>query len=289
MEVRTNKIGDIRKYYFQKLKDLFNEKEANALIFELIKEYAGLNKSVVLSDPEKTLSESELLKIHFGVKQLLNKKPIQYITGKVDFFGLNLKVTPDVLIPRPETEEMVGMMLKEIPEDRSLKILDIGTGSGCIAITLKKKLPNSEIIAIDISEPALEVARVNAESNHVNIDFHKIDILNLTQRSSLPDFDWVVSNPPYVSLIEKKQMDKNVLEFEPSIALFPTGDDPLIFYRAIATFCLDHLKPKSIFLCEVNQYLGIQTKNIFDDLGFFDLKLKKDLSGNTRFLCGRRK
>jgi len=288
MHVRTNRIGDIRKHYCQKLKEVYHDKEADVLIFELIKEYAALKKSVVLSNPEKTLSESELLKIHFGVKELLDKKPIQYITGKAEFYGLNFKVTPDVLIPRPETEEMVGMILREFPKDRALKILDVGTGSGCIAITLKKKLPNSEIMAIDISRAALEIAKINSESNQVNIDFQKIDFLDPVQINLLPEFDWIVSNPPYVRSVEKKQMDRNVLEFEPSIALFPPEDDPLIFFRAIATFCLDHLKPKSFFYCEINQYLGKETKRIFSDLGFVDLKISKDLSGNTRFISGKR-
>ena len=192
MEVRTNKIGDIRSHYRLKLAQLYNDREADTLLFQLLSDITQMSKAHILSFPEKTISESELLRVHFGVKDLLKNKPIQYIIGNAEFYGLNFKVNSKVLIPRPETEELVEMVIKNIPENEPRKVLDVGTGSGCIAIAIKKLRSLCDILAIDISEFALEMAQQNAVLNNVQVQFKKVDFLKKNQVQLLPKFDIVV-------------------------------------------------------------------------------------------------
>ncbi len=284
MEVKSNKIADIRKFYKQKLLNLYSENEADSLLFMLFFEFTYLRKSDVILNPDQTISESELLKIHFAVKDLLNNKPIQYILGKTEFYGLTFKVNTDVLIPRPETEELVERIIKENNTDNNLRILDIGTGSGCIAISLKKYLPAAEITAIDISAGALNIATKNAIENDVEITFRQIDFLDFFARDKLPDFDIIVSNPPYVRILEKEQIKKNVLDFEPDMALFVENDNPFIFYNAIAAFAKNHLQAKGKVYCEINQYLGEETADVFQKAGFKEIVLAEDINGNERIL-----
>ena len=288
MEVRTNRLEDIRKYYRTKLAEMFTEREADVLTFQLLTEFTGNTKVEILGHPDRTVTESELLKIHFGVKDLLNNKPIQYITGKAEFYGMTFNVNSKVLIPRPETEELVEQVIKNSPKDKSKKILDIGTGSGCIAISIKKFLPESNITAIDISSFALEVASENARLNNVEVNFLRIDFLDKVARSSLGDYDIVVANPPYIRQSEKIYLNKNVLDYEPSGALFVEDKDPLIFYRAIAEFCKSYLKENGWFYCELNQFLHKEVAEVFEESAFRDIQVDLDLFGNFRFILGRR-
>ena len=284
MEVRTNKIGDIRSHYRLKLAQLYNDREADTLLFQLLSDITQMSKAHILSFPEKTISESELLRVHFGVKDLLKNKPIQYIIGNAEFYGLNFKVNSKVLIPRPETEELVEMVIKNIPENEPRKVLDVGTGSGCIAIAIKKLRPLCDILAIDISEFALEMAQQNAVLNNVQVQFKKVDFLKKNQVQLLPKFDIVVSNPPYVRNSEKLMMKKNVLDYEPSLALFVDDDNPLIFYEALASFCETNLQAGGMLFAEINQYLSAETEQLFTGNGFKNVNIEKDLFGNDRFL-----
>lgn len=289
MEVRSNKLGDIRSHYRRKLAEVYSEQEADILLFNLMVEFTGYTRAEILANRENTISESELLKIHFGAKELMNHKPLQYIIEKAEFYGLNFKVNSKVLIPRPETEELVDRIIKTgIPFEKA-KIIDIGTGSGCIAITLKKYFPKAEIIAVDISEFALGVASYNANRNNVSIDFRKLDFLYELARKKLGSFDLIVSNPPYVRPSEKELMKKNVIDYEPPVALYVDEQDPLTFYRAIATFCKYHLNKNGNFFCEINQYLGHEIVKIFVSEGFLDTEISEDMFGNTRFISGTKK
>lgn len=284
MKVKSNKIADIRRFYKQKLLDLYSENEADSLLFMLFSDFVNLSKSDVVLNPGKIVSEQELLKIEFAVKDLLNNKPIQYILGKAEFYDMTFEVSPDVLIPRPETEELVDLILKENTVSSEIAILDVGTGSGCIAISLKKHLQNSAVTAIDISPGALDVAGKNAQLNNVIINFRQIDFLDNNQRKKLPEFDIIVSNPPYVRRSEKKQMKRNVLDYEPDAALFVDDEDPLRFYVAIAEFAKEHLKMNGKIYCEINQYLGDKTTKAFTDRGFEKVNIIEDINGNERFL-----
>lgn len=284
MEVKSNRIGDIRSHYRLKLVNHYEEREADQLLFILFEEFAGLSKSKILSDPFNTISESELLKIHFGVKDLMNYKPIQYILGKTDFYGLELEVNADVLIPRPETEELIEFVIKACKCLKNPRILDIGTGSGCIAILLKKNFPIAEVIALDISAGALRTAKRNAKKNHTDIKFFQEDFLSRESWVHHDSYDFIVSNPPYVQRSEMYSMGKNVLKYEPAVALFADENDPLLFYRTIAEFAYQYLKETGTLFCEINQYLGKEILLIMKESGFASSRIEQDLKGNDRFV-----
>jgi release factor glutamine methyltransferase len=284
MEVRSNRIGDIRSHYRRKLCDVYEEKEADNLLFMVIMEYTGLSKAAVLTNHEQAVSESELLKIHFAVKDLLKEKPIQYILGKTEFYGLPFLVNSKVLIPRPETEELVEAILQQYKNTQRVSILDIGTGSGCIPITIKKYIPIAEVSSIDVSSFALEVAQENAKLNNVEIDFRVFDILDRDSWQNLKMFDVIVSNPPYVRNLEKVKMKKNVLEYEPKMALFVEDSNPLIFYKSIAEFGQKHLYPGGKIYCEINQYLAEETKELFEQNKYVNVQIFKDMLENARII-----
>jgi release factor glutamine methyltransferase len=284
MEVRSNRIGDIRSHYRRKLCEAFEEREADNMLFMVMMEFTGLSKAGILMNHEQAVSESELLKIHFAVKDLLKNKPVQYVLGKTEFYGLPFIVNSKVLIPRPETEELVALVIDEVKPENNLRILDIGTGSGCIAIALKENFPKAQIIAIDVSSFALEVARENAKRNSVEIDFRVCDFLNKDSWNTLGIFDVVISNPPYVRHLEKVQMKSNVLDYEPEIALFVENGNPLLFYAQIAEFGKKHLHKDGRIFCEINQYLHKETVNLFEQYTYKDVQVLKDIFGNFRIV-----
>jgi release factor glutamine methyltransferase len=239
--------------------------------------------------PEKELSSIEIEKFESAIHRLSLHEPIQYIIGETEFLGLKFKVDEHVLIPRPETEELVQWLLDDIRESKNpsnLKILDIGTGSGCIAISLAKNLPNAEIFALDISEKALKTAKENAGLNKVKVNFIQADILNLEALAG--KFDIIVSNPPYVREMEKTEMHRNVLENEPDLALYVKDTDPLIFYKKITKLAEESLIKEGNLYFEINQYLANETEEILKNFGF-KTGLKKDIFGNYRMLRGRKK
>lgn len=255
-------------------------------------------------EPDIRLSESEMLKIHFAVKDLLKNKPIQYIIGETEFCELKFKVNENVLIPRPETAEMIYKIVNESPSQSQSStansqklILDIGTGSGCIAISLAKMLPESHVYALDISEKALVVAKENAKINDANITFIQDDIFTMTKTitktitktmtktMTQTKFDIIVSNPPYVRELEKADMRDNVLKWEPYKALFVSDDNPLIFYRKILEFAKTHLNNNGEIWFEINEYLSKEMIDLCHELGFSNVKMHKDFRGKERIMA----
>ena len=293
----SNLVRDCRRYYASELEKIYGSDEANALVMILLEHYFGIDRVKIAMEPELRLSESELLTLHFAVKELLKNKPVQYILGETEFCGMRFFVDENVLIPRPETEEMVKNIAShrdkaclvrtgcDVETDGRPSIIDIGTGSGCIAISLAKLLKNSVVTAVDVSEKALEVAKKNAEANGVDVNFIKDDILNPQNPELIENkYDIIVSNPPYVCESEKSEMRANVLDYEPSTALFVSDNDPLIFYRKILEFAQKTLKPDGEVWFEINEKLGKETKDLCLELGFKDAEIIKDFRERDRVL-----
>ncbi len=281
MKVPSNSARDVRKYYASLLSQLYDDREALCIIELLLEKYFGMSRIDIALNDGLRLNESELLKINSSVKELLTGKPIQYLLGETEFCGLRFIVDENVLIPRPETAEIVERII-----DNSVggeKILDLGTGSGCIAVTLAKKIQDAAVTAIDISEGALSIARRNAEYSNVKVDFRHDDILNLHLGED-EQFDIIVSNPPYVCESEKQQMHKNVKDFEPSEALFVHDDDPLIFYRAIFETAKGHLRKNGVIYLEINEKFGAEMRNLALGSRFAEIKVLKDFREKERFL-----
>lgn len=284
MKVPSNSVKDIRNYYCEQLCSIYDKDESNAMILILLEHYFNIDRVKMTLEPNLRLSESEMLKIHFAVKDLLKSKPIQYIIGETEFCDLKFKVNENVLIPRPETSEMVGIIANSHQQSAVSKILDIGTGSGCIAISLAKAFPKSQVYAMDISEEALKVAKENAINNNVNVTFIQDDILTPTQTLTQTEFDIIVSNPPYVRELEKSEMRDNVLKWEPHNALFVSDDDPLIFYRKILEFASTHLNDNGEVWFEINEFLGKEMTSLCRRFGFSDVKIFKDFRDKERFI-----
>lgn len=265
------------------LKEFFPSQEIQSFQKIIFEKKLGLAYHKIYLNPT-FLIKSEDAEMIFEIVSLLKlQKPIQYILGETDFFGLIFKVTPDVLIPRQETEELVDWIIKSTTL-LSPNILDIGTGSGCIAVSLASNFRNAHVSAIDISAKAIGIAKENSILNNVVVDLFNADILD--SHSIIPNspFDIIVSNPPYVRDSEKKLMKSNVLHHEPHLALFVSNDDPLLFYRTIAQRGRELLKPKGAVYCEINEVLGSETSLLFKQLGFSDVELRKDLNGKDRMI-----
>lgn len=269
----------------------------------LLEHYFNIDRVKMALEPDLRLSESELLTLHFAVKELLKNKPVQYVIGETEFCGMRFFVNENVLIPRPETQELVEKLAVSSYQFSSFRpkrsgvekspanvsILDIGTGSGCIAISLAKLIPNSDVTAVDVSEKAIEVARKNAENNGVKVHFVLDDILE-PQNPNLIDnqFDIIVSNPPYVCESEKSEIRANVLEHEPSTALFVPDSDPLIFYRKILEFAQKALKPNGQIWFEINEKFGKETAELCREKGFKNIEIIKDFRGKERVVRAQR-
>ncbi len=262
------------------LATVYDQAEAKQLYHWLAEEVLGYRALDHQLYQEVTIEDGLLKDFQLKFSRLLNQEPIQYILGYTEFYGERFRVNPAVLIPRPETEELIEWMIAELKTRRSIKILDIGTGSGCIPITLAKHLPQAEVYACDISTEALQLAAENAKAHQQNINFFEQDILQLEQ---LPqDFDVIVSNPPYVRELEQAEMQPNVLDHEPELALFVSDSDPLLFYRKITQLAKQQSSCRLFF--ELNQYLAEDTKQLVEDFGFSGVELKHDFRGNLRFL-----
>ena len=291
MFVKENTVSAIKEYFFNSLKDLYPKLEVESFFHILCDYFLGYSRVQVAMSLDKTMSESELLKFHYAIKDLKKFKPVQFITGTQFFYDVEFKVTEHTLIPRPETEELISSILENVLKTRSfhtnanekqLKILDIGTGSGCIPISLKKSLPFAEITAIDVSNEALTIAKKNAVLNKVDINLTQQDILNTTSLNQL--YDVIVSNPPYVRESEKKEIKNNVLNNEPHMALFVEDNNPLVFYNKIAELAKNHLTKNGTLFFEINQYLGKETVELIKLKGFNKIQLKKDIFGRDRII-----
>jgi release factor glutamine methyltransferase len=275
------------QYIKAELAELYPETEVEGLIRIIFESVFGWNYTEQILNRNKKIEKAHFLKIEKIILRLKKFEPVQYILGETEFFGITLKVTSSVLIPRPETEELVNWILEK-NTGKSLRILDVGTGSGCIPLALKSRLKNSQIKAVDISESALEIARRNAEINNLNVDFSQSDILKW-QDYNWQEFDVIVSNPPYVRELEKEKMKSNVLEFEPDNALFVSNENPLVFYSAIAKFAKKYLAEAGILFFEINEYLGAEMCKMLDLSGFENIELKKDINGKDRMLSCQKK
>jgi release factor glutamine methyltransferase len=287
-------LKQYKTHFFNSLKSIQDEREIESFFFILTEYLHNLKRVDVALNPDFELSEEEVEKWNAILAELQQEKPIQYITGEAWFYGLRFEVNENTLIPRPETEELVEWILNSpITHHPSLiTILDIGTGSGCIPISLKANLPQANVSAIDISEKALEVAKRNAELNKVEINFIQTNILEVEDLSKLgtsnfqlpASIDIIVSNPPYVRVLEKQEIKKNVLDYEPHLALFVEDNDALLFYRKIAQLALKNLAPNGLLFFEINQYLGKETVALLENLGFKNIELRKDIYGNDRMI-----
>ena len=277
-------IKDIRTYLISELKAIYPDNEINAITNHILKTQFGLNRLQLLTNSSTSVTKEMTNSIIQLTNELKTGKPVQYIIGETSFYDCTIKVSRDTLIPRPETEELVDLIVKE-NNGFCGKIIDFGTGSGCIAVALGKIFPSSIVAGIEISESALEVARSNATLNKVKADFIKGDILNLDYQT-LTGTDIIVSNPPYVLDSEKVNMHVNILGFEPHQALFVPDDDPLRFYRAIAGIAAYILNKKGRIYFEINEKKGIDILNLLKDKGFQEVTLMKDLNGKDRFIKG---
>lgn len=278
-------LKEFKTYFIVELEKEYPKEEVQSFFNLLTEAFLKMSRLEVALDPEKELSEAEVSKLKDALQRLQKHEPIQYIIGETEFYGLLFKVNPAVLIPRPETEELVQWIMDDASknEKRDLTILDIGTGTGCIAISLARNLPDARVSAVDISEGALATAQENAKLNGVEITFLQKDILNTDSLEK--KFDVIVSNPPYVRNLEKQDMQRNVLEFEPEKALYVRDEDPLIFYRKISELAKDALQPEGALYFEINQYLGAETEAILKKKNF-QTQLKKDIFGVDRMLKG---
>jgi release factor glutamine methyltransferase len=285
MRIPSNKLADVILFFRKELEGLYDEGEISAFIDLCAGHYLGLSRTALTLKQQETISESELLKFSQAVKQLKQHRPIQYILGEADFCGMKLKVNEHVLIPRPETEELVEWIKQEEKDadHQRLVMLDIGTGSGCIALALKKFFPASSVHAMDVSEQALAVARANSDALQLPLGLARGDILH-PQPGAWPSPHVIVSNPPYIRHSEALDMDKNVLEHEPHLALFVPDEDALLFYRAIAAFALHNLAPGGRLYLEINSSKGDEVKQLLESSGFWEVELRKDLSGKDRMV-----
>lgn len=292
-------VKEFKNIFKKDLLPFYDEQEIDSFFFLTLENLHQMKRLDLALQPNFYIEKNEIQQWEQVLQELKVYKPIQYILGATEFCGLPFLVNENVLIPRPETEELVELIVKDcelhshiLTPNSKLKILDIGTGSGCIPIALKKFLPNAEVFAIDISDKALEVAKKNAIANQVTINFIQADILKVydLQNFSTPNFplptsfDIIVSNPPYVRMLEKTEISPNVLEYEPHLALFVEDNDALLFYRKIANLAKNSLNPNGKLYFEINQYLGKETLALVESYGFKNCELHKDIYGNDRMI-----
>ena len=281
-------LREIKNIFHKELDALYPKEEVDSFFYMLIEHYYELPRFILAMQPEYVLSKEEEQPMFEAIAKLHLNTPIQHIIGSAYFMEMDFKVNENVLIPRPETEELVQWILDEVNSEnnhlnklKELKILDIGTGTGCIAIALAKNLSNAKVSAVDISLEALQIAKQNALANGVEIEFLQQDIFEI---DLTPKFDIIVSNPPYVRLLEKKEMHENVLDKEPDLALYVSNENPLIFYKKITELAKESLHNDGYLFFEINQYLGEETRELLLHHNFSEIELRKDLFGNNRML-----
>ncbi len=291
-------IKELEKLFHNDLEGLYAKEEVYSFFVLIIEHYFKTTRVQLALTPDLSITKDEEHLFFNAIKHLKAGKPIQYLLGQTEFYSLPFKVNKKTLIPRPETEELVRWAIeclknrikKSEENNKVLSILDIGTGSGCIAISLAKNLPNVKVYALDVSKGALDIAKQNAKLNKVKVHFINADILKPEQHLDLEfnksKFDLIISNPPYVRAMEKKYMHTNVLHNEPHLALFVENDNPLLFYNKITAFAKNKLQPDGELFFEINEYLGQETLEILKRYRFINLELKKDFFGKQRMLRG---
>ena len=290
------KIKEYRTQFIEELLPIYDAGEAESFFYLVLEEKQKLKRIDLALHPDLTFSDDEIQLWNSILEQLKLEIPVQYLLGKTSFYGLEFEVNENVLIPRPETEELVEWIIQSTKVEAGstkleagspkVKILDIGTGSGCIAISLAKNIPNAQVFAIDVSEKALATAQKNAKINGVKVTFLLKNILKVDDLEQ--DFDIIVSNPPYVRELEKVEIKKNVLNNEPHLALFVDDNDALVFYRKIAELAQKNLSPNRQLFFEINQYLGKEMIDLLHKMNFTDIELRQDIYGNDRMIRGTR-
>jgi len=284
LRFRSNRVRDILSLFHEDLDGMYGTGEVAVFIEMLFDAFLGWGKVRLLTSREQTIDQSDLLRFHWALEDLKRHRPIQHIIGYVDFCGCRIAVSPDVLIPRPETEELVQWIISTFNIQHStFNILDLCTGSGCIAIALKKAFPRADAVAVDVSAKALEIARQNAQNNGVDVCFEQTDLLKKTFHFPLSSFHLIVSNPPYVMEKERAQMARNVLDYDPPLALFVPDDDPLRFYRAIAAIADRHLAAGGLLVVEINEALADETSRLLSGWGFIPI-VHTDFRGRPRWI-----
>jgi release factor glutamine methyltransferase len=278
-----NKVNTLRAYLHGKLSERYGEREARNLVHALFDEFHGWSRTELVLRSNDRLGESELLRYHFALKRMMQGEPLQYVLGSGWFMGMKLRTTPAALIPRPETEELVRLVLEKNTLTAPA-ILDVGTGSGCIAIALKKHLPEASLTAVDISEEALLLAENNANSLEVNIQFKTVDIL---KNNNLGEFDIVVSNPPYIPMSEAAGMANHVTAHEPHLALFTENDDPLVFYRRLMELTPTMLRPGGCVCCEIHENLADDLLVLAQHYPIQTPEIHRDLQAKNRMIFWR--
>lgn len=280
------KIKEYKTKFIAELLPFYDEMEVESFFYLILENQRQLRRIDLALNLELQFSEEEILIWDAILEKLQLEIPIQYILGTTHFYGSEFNVNENVLIPRPETEELVEWIISSsvnMPKFKNIKILDIGTGSGCIAISLAKNIPNAEVSAIDISDNALATAKENADLNKVTVAFIQRNILETKDLEQ--QFDIIVSNPPYVRNLEKAEIKRNVLENEPHLALFVEDNDALIFYRKIAELATKNLSAEGKLFFEINQYLGKETVELLENMHFKNIELRKDIYGNDRMIA----
>ncbi len=287
MFVQTNSVQAVKAYFKERLQDQFSESELKAMLKVAICERLKLSSADYLLCDSNLLSESDLLYFRSIVKRLQNNEPFQYIIGQTEFFGLELKCDARALIPRPETEELVEWVMEVVLPENTL--VDFCTGSGCIALALKNQLPKATVYGTDVSKEALELSKENARALNLDVSFIQHDALSDQLPSTLTEqsIDIIVSNPPYIPELDKQEMQANVLDFEPHLALFVDNDNALIFYKAIASHASKLLKQNGLLFFEIHERLANETKEAIEALGFADVEIRKDLQGKDRMIKAR--
>lgn len=278
------KLSELKNLFHKELNTIYSEGEIDAIFYWVAEKIIGKPESILRLALNEEWHEFEARKNLFLFKliELKSRRPVQYVIGETEFYGMKFFVNDNVLIPRPETEELIEWILESTSIAKP-KIIDIGTGSGCIPIVLKKNLPAAEVSAIDVSEKALKLAQINADYHETKINFIETDFLT-AEFDSFEKFDIIISNPPYIAQVEENEMEDGVTQFEPKIALFVPDDDPLIFYKRIAEFAQAKLNTEGKVFVEINQNLAQETETLFLEY-FKNVELKKDISGNYRMIC----
>jgi release factor glutamine methyltransferase len=279
-------IKETYRIFLLHMQGIYNLNEADVITGWVFEKIANIKKATLIMSPNKYMNEDINEQINKCLHQLLLHKPIQYVLGEAWFYKMKLKVNEHVLIPRQETEELVEWVLSTSPQP-AVSILDIGTGSGCISIALKKQLHAAAITAIDVCKDALMVARENAADQKMPIQFVEIDFLDESKWPKLPMFDIIVSNPPYIPLKEKEKMKKNVTEYEPASALFVPDDDALLFYEKIVTFGKEHLNYNGKIFVEVHENYAKRTCALFQCAKYTYVDIKQDMYGKERMIQAR--
>ena len=274
------------QYIRESLQTHFSESELRIVTQILISKITGYTTTQIIVNKNTIFSDEQVNLLHTFVEKLKKHEPLQYVTGETEFYGLQIKLKPGVLIPRPETEELIEWIVQSVDNNKVCDMLDIGTGSGCIALALKSVFENAHVSAMDISAEALEIAAENASVLSLPISFLQGDALHLSAENSC--WDVIVSNPPYIPLAEKKEMDSAVVDFEPHQALFVPDNDPLLFYRRIAEYAFSALKVNGLLFFEIHRDFGQQCVAMLHETGFTNVELRRDISGNDRMIKAKR-